>query len=92
MRTDLGERMDEALEAEESSCWKQLCQISLETAVEVLGTKPRNHPRPWLDGREQDLQILDEEVESHKEMDRRARVNREIEVVRGSEKGIENGL
>ena len=56
--------------------------------MEVPGTKPRTHPRLWLDGREQDLQILDEEVESHKEMDRRARVNREIEVVGAARKAL----
>ena len=52
LRTELGEKMDEALEREASSCWNQVCQIPLETAAKVH----------WLNGREQDLQILDEEV------------------------------
>ena len=53
--------------------WGDLCRITYEAALEVLGPRGRPDPRPWMRGREEDKRILDNRVlQASEQVDRYA--------------------
>ena len=42
--------------------WTEICELSYNTALEVLGERPIQQVRPWLEGREDDKAELENAV------------------------------
>ena len=70
---ELAMALDNAMGNIEETPWEEVCNVSMEEALKVLGARPKPHPRPWMRGREQDKDLLDEDVHRKQGEDRNAR-------------------
>ena len=63
LREQLAQELDTALqEGGDHADWQELCTVSHEVALGVLGAAGRPHPIPWLSGHEQDKKAMDDAI------------------------------
>ena len=57
--------------------WDAICRICRDRAVQVCGLLEQTHAQPWLQGRDQDIQLLDQLIRHARIEDKRVRDNLE---------------
>lgn len=55
--------------------WEAICRICRDAAVQVCGILEQTHSQPWLQGRDQDIQLLDQIIRHARAEDKRIRTN-----------------
>ena len=79
LRKELEESMEVAVEVREAATgqeemeWEEICEVSYKVALEKLGEQGKPHPRPWLKGKEVELDAMDADIAAAQEADREAR-------------------
>ena len=79
LRKELEESMEKAVEVwelamgQEEMEWEEICEVSYKVALEKLGEQGKPHPRPWLKGKEVELDAMDADIAVAQEADREAR-------------------
>eukprot|EP00973_Karenia_brevis_P076544 10633927-Karenia_brevis.AAC.1 len=64
MREALASAMDDRVKQMQGDDeWSEICEVSHEVALAVLGPRARAHPRPWLRGREKEKEEMDGDVQ-----------------------------
>lgn len=55
--------------------WEQICNICRDTAVQVCGVLEQAQGQPWLQGKEQEIRLLDQIIAQARQEDKRVRQN-----------------
>ena len=55
--------------------WEQICLICRNTAAQVCGIVSQSYDKPWLRGREENIQLLDQIIAQARRADHQARLN-----------------